>query len=199
VNAARLKREKRRVRRRVLALRDAVPPERRASAGEAIADRFLALPEVERARCVMLFWSFGSEVPTAGIVGRLQARDVLVALPRIEGLDVVPVAYAPGDPTRATPFGAMEPTAGEVIDPRRLEVVAVPGVAFDRRGRRIGYGGGFYDRFLRTTPALPVGLAFALQVLDEDLPAGHVDLPVAAIVTEAETIRAPDLNSRSTS
>jgi 5-formyltetrahydrofolate cyclo-ligase len=72
-------------------------------------------------------------------------------------------------------------------------------VAFDRRGRRIGYGGGLYDRFLRTTPAVRIGLAFALQVLDEDLPAGHMDLPVAVIVTEAETIRARDLNSRSTS
>jgi 5-formyltetrahydrofolate cyclo-ligase len=199
VNAARLKREKRRVRRRVLALRDAVREERRVAAAEAIADRFLALPEVGRARCVMLFWSFGSEVLTAGIVERLHRRDVLVTLPRIEGPDLVPVAYAPGDPTRATPFGAMEPSGPEVVDPGRLEVVAVPGVAFDRRGRRIGYGGGFYDRFLRTTPAVPIGLAFALQVLDEDLPAGHVDLPVAAIVTEVETIRAPDLNSRSTS
>jgi 5-formyltetrahydrofolate cyclo-ligase len=199
VSAAGLKREKRRVRRRVLALRDAMPVERRAVAGDAIADRFLALPEVVRAGSVMLFWSFGSEVPTAGLVERLHDRGVLVALPRIEGADVVPVAYAPGDPTRATPFGAREPAGGEALEPERLEVVAVPGVAFDRRGRRIGYGGGFYDRFLRTTPAVRIGLAFALQVLDEDLPAGHMDLPVAVIVTEAETIRARDLNSRSTS
>jgi 5-formyltetrahydrofolate cyclo-ligase len=189
VNASRLKREKRRFRREVLPLRDAIPVERRVLAGEAIAERFLALPEVERARAVMLFWSFGSEVPTAALVERLHARGVLVALPRIEGNDVEAVTYVPGDPTRATPFGAMEPAAGEPVDPARLDVVAVPGVAFDRRGRRVGYGGGFYDRFLRTTPATRIGLAFALQVVAGDVPAGHVDLPVATIVTEDETIR----------
>ena len=91
MRSADLKRAKRAVRRQVLARRDAIPAERRAPMGEEIAERFLALPEVTAASTVMLFWSFGSEVPTAGIVDRLDRRDVVVALPRIEGSDLAPV------------------------------------------------------------------------------------------------------------
>ena len=79
---------------------------------------------------------------------------------------------------------------GTPLDPASIDVVGVPGVAFDRRGVRIGYGGGFYDRFLRGLPAFTVALVFGLQVLDEDIPSGRFDLPVDAIVTEEETIRA---------
>jgi len=194
-----LKRAKRRVRREVLAVRDRQPPELRAARGAAIADRFLALPEVTSARSVLVFWSFGSEVPTAPLIERLVARDILVALPRIADGELEIVGYRPGDPTRSTSFGAEEPAEGSTIPPDELDVIAVPGVAFDRAGRRVGYGGGFYDRLLRRTDATPIALAFAIQVVDGVLPAGGTDVPVAAIVTEAEVIRIPDLNSRSTS
>ena len=137
----------------------------------------------------MLFWSFGSEVPTYPLIERLHERGVAVALPRIEGADLVPIPYVPGDPTTTTSFGAEEPVGGMRLDPSSIEVVAVPGVAFDRQGRRIGYGGGYYDRFLRGMPAFTVGLGFGLQVLDEDLPGGGFDVPVDAIVSEGETIR----------
>jgi 5-formyltetrahydrofolate cyclo-ligase len=197
MKSGQLKSAKRRIRRAVLAARDRVPPGERSALAELVVERFLALPEVTRARAVMVFWSFGSEVPTAGLIERLHAREALVALPRIERSDLVAVTYAPGDPTRTTSFGAEEPVAGEVLPSTSLDVVAVPGVAFDRTGRRIGYGGGFYDRFLRTVDAFRVAPAFGLQVLDEALPGGGFDLPVDAIVTESETIR--DLNSRSIS
>jgi 5-formyltetrahydrofolate cyclo-ligase len=107
--------------------------------------------------------------------------------------------YRPGDPTRATPFGAEEPIASDTIPVQALDVVAVPGVAFDRTGGRIGYGGGFYDRLLRRTAAIPIAVAFSVQVVDGPLPAGAADAPVALIVTEDGTIRTRDLNSRSTS
>jgi 5-formyltetrahydrofolate cyclo-ligase len=190
VSSANLKRDKRRIRRAVRAERDAVTADVREERAERVVERFLDLPEVRRARTIMLFWSFGSEVPTTSLIERLCARGVVVALPRIEGTALVPVAYTPGDPTTTTAFGAEEPVAGARLDPSAIDVVGVPGVAFDRGGRRIGYGCGFYDRFLRGLPAFTVGLVFGLQVLDEDLPAGRFDLPVDAIVTEEETIRA---------
>ena len=184
-----LKRAKRRIRREVLALRDAVPPDRRTAMGALIADRFLALPEMEAARTVMLFWSFGSEVPTARLIEHLHVLGVAVALPRIEGSELVPVRFDPGDPTEPTSFGAREPVGATTIAPGRLDVVAVPGVAFDRRGRRVGYGRGYYDRLLPTTSASAVALAFGLQVLPGELPAGGADVEVDLIVTESGTIR----------
>ena len=190
MSSADLKRDKRRVRNAVRAERDAVPTEVREERAARVIERFLDLPEVQRARTVMLFSSFGSEIPTRSLIERLQRKGVVVALPRIEGAELVPVPYAPGDPTTTTSFGAEEPVGGMPLDPSSIDVVGVPGVAFDRRGARIGYGGGYYDRFLRGLPAFTVGLVFGLQVLDEDLPAGRFDLPVDAIVTEEETIRA---------
>jgi 5-formyltetrahydrofolate cyclo-ligase len=184
-----LKRAKRRIRSEVLGERDAAPASVRAEKGERMAERFLALPEVRRAKTVMVFSSFGSEVPTGPLIDRLHERGVVLALPRIEDADLAPIAFVPGDPTTPTSFGAEEPVGGVSLDPSSIDVVAVPGVAFDRRGRRIGYGGGYYDRFLRGLPAFTVGIAFGLQVRDEDLPAGSFDLPVDAIVTEDETIR----------
>jgi 5-formyltetrahydrofolate cyclo-ligase len=190
MSSADLKRDKRRVRNAVRAQRDAVPTDVREERAARVIEGFLDLPEVQRARTVMLFSSFGSEIPTGPLIERLQRRGVVVALPRIEGASLVPVPYVPGDPTTTTSFGAEEPVGGTPLDPSSIDVVGVPGVAFDRRGARIGYGGGYYDRFLRGLRAFTVGLVFGLQVLDEDLPAGRFDLPVDAIVTEEETIRA---------
>lgn len=190
MSGAVLKRDKRRVRNTVREERDAVPVDVREARAERVVERFLDLPEVRHARTVMLFSSFGSEVPTGSLIERLHARGVAVALPRIEGTELVPVPYAPGDPTITTSFGAEEPVADARVDPSTIDVVGVPGVAFDREGRRIGYGGGYYDRFLRGLPAFTVGLVFGFQVVDQDLPTGRFDLPVDAIVTEDETIRA---------
>ncbi|MDP9118865.1 MAG: 5-formyltetrahydrofolate cyclo-ligase, partial [Actinomycetota bacterium] len=189
MNSGWLKRAKRRIRRRVLEERDAVPTTLRQELGERMAERFLSLPEVHGARTIMLFWSFGSEVPTGPLIDRLHERGVAVAVPRIEDGDLVPIRYVPGDPTTSTSFGAEEPVGEMRLDLSSIDVVAVPGVAFDRRGRRIGYGGGYYDRFLLGLSAFTVALGFGLQVLDEDLPGGSFDLPVDAIVTEDETIR----------
>jgi 5-formyltetrahydrofolate cyclo-ligase len=196
MNSAELKKAKRVVRRAVLAARDEIPPDRRAAAGERVADRFLSLPEVGSAATVMVFWAFGSEVPTEPMIERLHARGATVALPRIEDGELVPIRYAPGDPTTEVYFGAREPAGGDAIAPATIDVVAVPGVAFDRRGRRVGYGGGYYDRFLQRLRREPgaaapftASPAFAVQVVGDDLPAGSFDLPVDVIVTEEETIR----------
>lgn len=185
-----LRRDKRALRRRVIARRDELTERDRADRSRRITDRVLALPEVLEAETVMAFWSFGSEVETAALLDRLREAGTRVVLPRVEGRDVVAVAHAPGGPLAASSFGAMEPAGAEVVDPIEVDVVIVPGVAFDRLGRRVGYGRGFYDRFLgRTRPVVPaVAVAFAIQVVDE-VPEGPRDRRVDAIVTEDEVIR----------
>lgn len=184
----RLKQMKRNVRGEVLAARDALAAVDRRAMSAAIAARALDLPEL--AGVVMAFWSFGSEVDTGPIIEGLRARGSTVALPRVEGSAAVPVVYEPGGEMRASGFGAMEPVGGRVLDAAELDAVVVPGVAFDRSGRRIGYGGGFYDRLLPgLRPGVPsIALAFALQVVAE-VPEGGMDRRIDAIVTEAAVIR----------
>ncbi len=184
----RLKAAKRALRRQVLARRDRVAASRRATASEAVAGRAAALPELRAARTVMAFWSFGSEVDTGPLRARLHAAGVRVALPRIEDGEVVPVAFEAGEELRPTSFGGMEPATGRALPPEAVDVVLTPGVAFDRTGNRLGYGGGYYDRLLRRTPAARIAIAFALQVI-EAVPAARTDTRVDAIVTELEVIR----------
>lgn len=189
IPAHRLKRMKRTLRREVRALRDALPAEDQSAKSEAIARRLLELPELGRARTVLAFSSFGSEVDTAPLLELLVARGGRVLLPRIEGGEIVPVEWRPGVESRRAPFGAEEPL-GPASDPAGVELVVTPGVAFDREGNRMGYGGGYYDRlFGRLAPGVPrIAIAFALQLVPE-VPAANQDLRVDAIVTEDEVIR----------
>jgi 5-formyltetrahydrofolate cyclo-ligase len=193
MNSSALKREKRAMRRRVLAARDAIAPHERRRRSIAATDRALGLPEVAAARTVLLFWSFGSEIDTGPLIERLDRLGIRLALPRIDDGEIEALAYRPGDPLRATSFGAFEPAEGRLLAAGDLDVIAVPGVAFDRAGGRVGYGGGFYDRFLPRTraDAVRVGLCFDVQVLPGDarVPSGHADLPVHVVVTESETVR----------
>ncbi len=186
----RLKQAKRALRREVLAERDRLSEAERAEKSAAIADRVLAMEEIAGARTVMAFWSFGSEVDTIPLLERLHAAGTRVALPRIEGRDITPVGYSIGDPVSETSFGAKEPVSDRVLAPAELDLVVVPGVAFDREGGRVGYGAGFYDRLLPRVreDTAAVGVAFALQVV-ERVPAGGVDRRVDAVVTEREVIR----------
>jgi 5-formyltetrahydrofolate cyclo-ligase len=183
-----LKKAKRAVRREVLVARDGVPEAERIRRGALVAERFLDLPEVLAARSVLLFWSFGSEVPTPPLIDALHERGVRTALPRIVDGDIEVRSFAPGDAMTDTSFGAREPDGGEVLG--AVDVVCTPGVAFDLQGRRIGYGGGFYDRLLPRMPgAARIAVAFDLQVLDGPLPSGRFDEPLDALVTQTRTLR----------
>ena len=135
MNSRELKRAKRRIRQEVRADRDALEASERERASVSIAERVLALPEVEDATAVMAFWSFGSEVGTAPLIAGLHARGVRVALPRIVDGDLVPVTYVPGDPVTTTAFGACEPSAGRTLDPAMPTSCVYPDAA--RQGSRL--------------------------------------------------------------
>jgi 5-formyltetrahydrofolate cyclo-ligase len=191
VNSAELKRAKREVRRRVLAARDALSEEDRAAAATAVARRALELPELRAARTVMAFSSFGSELSMEPLIERLITHGIAVALPRIAEGELEPRSFRPGDEMTLAWFGAREPAAGAPVDPRDLDAVITPAVAFDRRCARVGYGGGYYDRFFtRAQPdATRIGVAADVQVVDEALPAAEFDVRVHVIVTPSTTIR----------
>ena len=194
--SADLKRAKRAVRLRVLAARDTLSATERERASARIAERVLSLPEVEDASTVMAFWSFGSEPDTTPLIEALHIRDIRIALPRIVDGDLEPRGFIPGvTPVTVTSFGACEPAEAEEVDPSAIDVVLTPGVAFDRSGRRVGYGGGFYDRFFpRIRPDVTrLGIAFDVQLIDEDLPGGHFDLGLDGVVTESGVVRFPRL------
>ena len=179
--------EKQRLRQEFSRLRERLPAREVEAASEAICRHLASWPPMRTARIVMAYLTFRNEPSLEPLFAALPPIQWVV--PRIEGRMLV---IHPYDPNRLTrhPFGMLEPAADlPVIDPALLEIVLVPGVAFDRRGGRLGFGGGFYDRFLPTTPALRVGVTYDFCLLDA-LPCTEADQRMDWVVTPTGLLEA---------
>jgi 5-formyltetrahydrofolate cyclo-ligase len=137
------------------------------------------LAEYHRASTVMAFVAFGGEPDTDPLFARLSVEGKRLLLPRVEPSGIVP---ADGDwPLVASKFGVQEPT-GPAVDVGEIDLVVVPGLAFTVAGDRLGYGLGYYDRFLPSLSAPSVGVCFADQLVDEMPLAAH-DVRVDSVVS----------------
>ncbi|NMB10742.1 MAG: 5-formyltetrahydrofolate cyclo-ligase [Firmicutes bacterium] len=183
--------DKQTIRREVLQARDNLTTDQRRQLSMNIRKSFFELPMVARAQWIMLFLAFGSEVDTWLLLDEAVAlgKQVVapVCLPTTKGLALYPIRNR--EEAEPGHWGIYEPRqVGKPISPNSLDVVVVPGVAFDPDGNRIGYGGGYYDRFLIQVPrAWRIGVCYDLQLIKEVPRADH-DVPVDAVVTEAKTI-----------
>jgi 5-formyltetrahydrofolate cyclo-ligase len=186
---------KRALRARILSARDQMPAAAHAEAGRAIATALVARADFQAARALLLTLPFGSEWDAAPIFAIAIGLNKLVVLPRVNLATRMLELCAVTDLERDVApgyRGIREPLPRCThIDPAAIDWVLVPGVAFDRNGKRLGYGGGFYDRLLPLLPpaALRVAGGFELQIVDNIPYAAH-DLTVDAVVTEARTLSA---------
>jgi 5-formyltetrahydrofolate cyclo-ligase len=180
------------LRRLVLSRRARVAPDERAAAAGRVAEAVASSAEFAGAEAVLGYASFGNELPTDPTMEAVLSAGKRLLLPYVDGqrlcaAEVASIAdLAPGY------RGIREPVARKPVDLTVAEIVLVPGVAFDERGGRLGYGGGFYDGLLSEIPReIPrVGLCFEQQVV-EDVPVGDADEPVDIVITEARLIRRP--------
>jgi 5-formyltetrahydrofolate cyclo-ligase len=176
--SGRLAAEKAALRRRLMADRARLGPDRRAAAGRALRDAILELPQVQMAGTIAAYYSLASEPDTHGLVYALWKRGSYVLLPLLlpDG-DLDWASYEGPDSLRPGARGLAEP--GE--PPRGLDAVAradlvlVPALAVDRGGVRLGRGGGSYDRALaRVGPGIPtIALLYDSELLDEVPAAAH--------------------------
>jgi len=137
---------------------------------------------------VLAFKGVGSEPDTSGLINLLHSHGYVVALPRVKGDHLVAVPHFPGDTLRAGAYNIPEPLGAE-LDPETIDVVVVPGLAFTTDGRRLGQGGGYYDRFL---PLLrpeckTCGVGFSEQMVD-DLPHESHDRVLSSVITDASIV-----------
>jgi 5-formyltetrahydrofolate cyclo-ligase len=184
-----LTRSKRELRERMRGVRAAVDPHRREVWSSAIVGAVHEVPEVVAARTVTAYLSFGSEIPTDELIAILDSGGKRVGVPVVRDGEMVMVAFRPGHPTSRSEYGMPEPVGEEEIPPLEVDAVVIPGLAFDRDGFRVGYGGGFYDRYLRRTrpEAFRVGICFSEQLV-ENVPHGDADERVDRIITQSRTI-----------
>ena len=174
----------------ILARRDALPPEQRASLSAAIFKTIRALPAFATARTVLAYSSFGSELLTAPFLEAVLEGGKALVLPRIDRASrrlALHRVTAPGTDLRPGVWGSGSPIPPDALR-WRIEVIdfaLVPGVVFDVEGGRIGYGAGYYDRLLAecTDRTALVAGAFELQVVDV-VPMAEHDRRVDRVVTE---------------
>ena len=178
------------VRRLVLSRRGRLDRPEREAAGRTVAAALMGLPEVAGADSVLGFASFGTELPTDPSMEALLAGEKRLLLPYVEGRKLCAAEVGSIDDIAPGFRGIREPIARTPVDLAVAQVVLVPGVAFDEHGRRLGYGGGFYDGLLsEIAHSVPrIGLCFDLQIVDE-VPAGGADQPVDLVITERRVVR----------
>ncbi|MHB1324339.1 MAG: 5-formyltetrahydrofolate cyclo-ligase [Coriobacteriia bacterium] len=187
-----LARRKAMLRLKARAARRAISPEMREAAAHAIADRVLALPEMRDVRAVLVYGASPEEADPGPLEAALRADGVRIAYPRVAGVQGLALHWVDDHAQLVTgSFGLRQPTeTAERAHAEDIDAIIVPGVAFDARCGRLGYGRGYFDALLsgscQTIPT--IGIAFDEQIVDE-VPCDEGDWRLSAVVTPTRALR----------
>ncbi|MDA7951329.1 MAG: 5-formyltetrahydrofolate cyclo-ligase [Pirellulaceae bacterium] len=189
-----LSKQKKLLRPKVLERRAALTDREKRS--QAIIDRLYTMPIYQRASTVLFYVDFREEVQTQGAIAEA-LNTKRVAVPWSAGRNQLSLFHlhslkelTPGKYGVPEPLLSLREKKDRQVKPADLDLVLVPGVAFDRQGNRLGYGKGYYDRFLQACPkkVASVGLSFDCQVVDK-VPADSLDVPLDFLITETKIVR----------
>jgi 5-formyltetrahydrofolate cyclo-ligase len=192
-----LRAEKARIRQEVLRARDSLDPKTREVRGALVKERLFSLPEFLRAEVIFFFASFRSEVSTIPQIEESLRLGKRIVLPRVDKQLKQLKLYEIKDIEEISPgcLGILEPDASE--ERRReindVDIVVMPGVAFDLSGNRLGYGGSYYDRLLSGLgkKISLIAIAYDEQIRDF-IPTEAHDIKVHMIVTDKRVIKCPE-------
>ncbi|MBF0569211.1 MAG: 5-formyltetrahydrofolate cyclo-ligase [Candidatus Omnitrophica bacterium] len=180
---------KQELRKRILDLIQNQKEEDALRKSRVILDKFLALPVFKKAKTVLFYASCRGEVDTFAMMDRAIELKKRVALPRVqkENKKITAIMIASTQGLKPGAYNIPEPEfqTERVLNPKDIDLVVVPGVAFDRQGNRLGRGAGFYDRFLSELPSstVTIGLAYDLQLVEALTGLERHDRPVTQVLT----------------
>lgn len=177
--------EKARLRTVLTARERALSPEERQASDQALLFQLTRLPGFTRARTLFLFVGAGMEPDTLPLIRRLHDQGRRIVLPRcLPGHGMACHLYLPELPLVRHPFGMLEPPRDSpTLDKPDIDFVLVPALCYDRRGFRLGRGGGYYDRWLADFQGVTAGLCRSC-LLQDALPLEPHDRPVGTVITE---------------
>lgn len=173
------------IRRKVRARKRLLSDEERLSAARMVFSRLEALAAFAISDNILIYNSLPDELSTRSFIDKWCGHKRFF-LPRVNGVDLELLPYE----STATKLGAFrieEPTGDDITDPRLMELIIVPAVAFDRKGNRVGRGKGYYDRLLTKAKAYKIGVAYDFQLFDE-IDIDNFDIPVDMVITETNLI-----------
>ena len=173
---------KQELRQYIRTLKRAIPLDEKKLRSSDIWLRALEISEIKNAKTILLYWSMDDEVYTHDVVQTL-AKSMTVLLPVVDGNDLRIKQFRGLENMRAgEQFGIGEPTGDDFSGD--IDVIVVPGVAFDRQCNRMGRGRGFYDRLLKHQNATRIGVAFDFQLFDK-IPTEPFDVKMDCVVSES--------------
>ena len=173
----------------VLKKRDAIPTGTRAEASRTVCEKLLSLDAYRSAKTIFLFRAFRSELDLSRFAEQAKRDDKTLVYPYCPDRSHM-IALKPGEAWEVDRFGIPVPVPEQstVMDPADIDLVLCPCVAFDRDGRRLGMGAGYYDRFLpQCRKAVKILIAFEAQRLDT-VCTEESDIPMDAVITEERTV-----------
>ena len=185
---------KKAVRRNALKKRDGLTEKVREKKSAEITEKLVSMKAFAEAKTVFAFMSFRSEVDTTGVIKEALRQGKNVAVPKVEGKEMQFYRIHSGDDLEAGAYGIPEPVCGlESVYPSENDIVIFPGAAFDEKGHRIGYGGGFYDRYFeKHFCATRIAVAFEEQIAIGEIPFEETDRPVTHIVSDRRIVKVVD-------
>lgn len=177
--------EKHELRKQIRAAKKAVPFCDKLRRSQPIMHQIEILDRFQQAETILLYWSMDDEVQTHDFVQKWFTTKRIL-LPCVDGDNLRLRQYTgPENMCCGEQFGIGEPIGEEFVDYSSIDLIIVPGVAFDRSGNRMGRGRGFYDRLLKTTPdAYKIGVAFDFQIMDS-IPTEPFDVPMDTVISES--------------
>jgi len=182
-------RDKELLREKYIVFRNNLSEDKVKEVSSRITNMFFSLEAIKEKQNFLLYHSFGNEIITYDIINVILRENKNVYLPYISNKKIEISQIYSKKELKSGAFGIMEPLDRQDINVNKMDVLVVPGLLFDRKGYRIGYGGGYYDRLLAGIDShiLTIGLAYD-DFLQESLPIDKYDIPVKLIISEKQIL-----------
>ncbi|MFH1306565.1 MAG: 5-formyltetrahydrofolate cyclo-ligase [Candidatus Micrarchaeota archaeon] len=159
---------------------------------QLIFRHLLQIPQFLNAKTIMLYMSKNSEVPTEKLILSLLNSGKKIALPHtnIQDTSITPYYISSLSQLEPSSFGVLEPNLKcKICYIKNIDIIIVPGIAFDEKRMRLGYGLGFYDRFLSSASSPSIGICYDAQISPSPLPHEHHDIPLNFVASEKRIIK----------
>ena len=182
---------KRQLRKKLLEKRNALSEEEVIKKSKFIIRKLLHLKEFKEAKTALLYVSKENEADTTKLIKKLlKENKKTIIVPRVKkGKNELELHKISSFNDLATGhYSVLEPIKSSLVSADKIELVIVPGIAFDKKGNRLGYGNGYYDVLLKKVLSTTIALAYDFQVINH-VPSDKLDVPLDIIITDKQVIR----------
>lgn len=188
-----MNKSKHELRKKAKNFRQELTPEKKRELDKAIVERLLTWLPWKEAKHVLLYYPLEFEIDICPVIAKAFEQKKQVALPRCEKETGQMEFYEIGhlSDLEKGPFDLWEPRKTKEIQKKQYDVCLLPGLAFDKKGVRLGYGKGYYDRFLADYKGIKVGAVYD-ELLIDSLPANPSDIGVDYVITEKGVYKVAD-------